>query len=221
MLAALSPAGRNFYETLNTLQYAERAKKIVTKVQLTCTITRTIRLTNTLPSILTLIRAKVHANIDIEKEKRSSFFNQGSAVSSGDLPADGAYMPAACTGYGCSLHHLRLQPASPMVAGEQQRSGRRSLRAVGCPVGPGGGGYGTVPSPVGPRLTGTCMYVHACTHRTVGAGIAGDAGGAAEPLRISAYAHVHMQATQEELQSLRVERRESVAQLSAAQMAQV
>ena len=50
MLAAISPAGRNFSETLNTLQYAERAKKIVTKVHANVEVEVARRKSNPSPS---------------------------------------------------------------------------------------------------------------------------------------------------------------------------
>ena len=53
MLAAMSPAGRNYHETLMTLQYAQRAKLIVTKVT---------------------------ANMSIEEERKSKFGGGGGAA---------------------------------------------------------------------------------------------------------------------------------------------
>ena len=119
MLAAMSPAGRNFSETLNTLQYAERAKKIVTKV---------------------------HANVEVEVARRKSFFE----ARDGDGGADGG-----ANGGG--------------------PSGRSSMSSI-----------------------------------------------QEEDLaRFRATQELASQATQEELQSLRVERRESVSAHSALTVAQV
>ena len=67
MLAAMSPAGRNFSESLNTLQYAERAKKIVTKV---------------------------HANVEVEVARRKSFFEARDG-DGGDGGGDGGGAAAA------------------------------------------------------------------------------------------------------------------------------